>query len=510
MRACARMLPLIMLLVMTAACASAQEWAYGGRGEDRLLGMTAAGRGLFVVGMTDSTDGDLSMRTREGDTGWAMLLSETGERMWSYSSAHTGFERMISPAALEDERYSLVLTNAAGQQGEWLLLGGDGSLLKRMAIPKALCGEGKAYDVCQYLLCSERPAELAVIAAHPREGTLCAARISENGSVQQSSPFLADAQGCAASDGHGNLAWMGTLDGQLTVTRLDADGATETMSVAFADYAVKQVNDAFMQDDSSVICCGEAEIQGKSAGFIVRVSLSGDILFAHTAQAPQRFVSPTENGFAAYGETAQQASVCFMDEDGRLLGEVEGMPAGALDLSAMAGGAAVLTHEEGKRQPQTVVTQAAQPQSGETVNALPEETQIQALTQTLYTQDGCVLLCEGDARGVQVTCLQSDGREMWSTRIPIHTAADMLMWQCALRLEDGRVLLGGCYLTVQENGTLSEAVTALLGGDGVLRSISTVQGAQSVLEAVQDADGRVQLTVEENGRSRLQTYEENQ
>ena len=102
--------------------------------------------------------------------------------------------------------------------------------------------------------------------------------------------------------------------------------------------------------------------------------------------------------------------------------------------------------------------------------------------------DGYLVCGESDSFGVRVTCMDGSGTQRWSTRIPIHTAADALEWLCAAQLADGGVLLGGRYLTGEGAEAAQEGVLALLSGDGVLRRIEVVEGAGAVC-ALEPMDG---------------------
>ena len=486
---------LALTALASAAQAQGASRAYGGRSEDNLLEMTQAGSALFAVGTTASTDGDLSMRRRTGFTGWATLIDEDGTPLWSYASAHTGFDRMISPAALEDGRLSLVLTDRQAQGGEWLLLGSNGALLARVPIPSALCGDGKSRSVCRMLACDQSPAALAVFLSGPEPGMLQAGRMDERGETVLGMPFEGDAQGCAASDLRGGLAWIGARDGALCLTRFDGAEAVEMMTVAFGAFEVERIGDALMLDDGSVACCGEA--QDGAGGFLVRVSGEGEVLFARALDGAQRQLCQTETGLAVYGLQDSSAAVSFFDEDGNLQGVEPALRADAQDLAGTPDGAALLVHLESLRDRQAVITRVqqrmdaleAQQEDDDGGEALP------AAAGPALDVAGSHLLCSAaEGRGVQVTYVDELGRERWSTRMPIHTAADALEWLCAVQLEDGRILLGGRYLSGEGEAARQQGALALLGSDGVLRSMEAVPGCGAVCAMEALADGTARLS----------------
>lgn len=505
MRSGVRICAALILMLFFGAGAQAESRAYGGRGEDMLLAITEAGGGLFAVGMTASDDGDLAVRTRTGDAGWAMLLDEAGERRWSYASAHTGLARMIEPAALEGGRYSLVLTDETAQRAEWLLLDEAGKALSRTAVSPELIENGQEYEVLQYLLAAQKPLMLAMILQNGQE--LRVVTIDESGAVSDDAAFDTKGQGFVVSDRLGALAWAGAALGRLEIFWLD--GGTKSCRVAIEDAQVISIADALMQADGSVICCGEAEAGGATKGFLARVSREGELLFGHVLPSVQHHICQTEMGFAAYGGEAAQ--VVFLDEDGGVLDVVSGLPAGAMDMSGMSGGAALLTHIQGRRQPQAVITtvemteQTVQPedehkpQEENQESAAPQEQAV----KPLVVGQGYLVCGESDGFGVRVTCMDADGQARWSTRIPIHTAADELQWLCAAQVEDGGVLLGGRYLTESDEETMQEGVVALLSGDGVLRKIETIDDAGAVLAMEIGQDGSVTLHAASYGAAAL-------
>ena len=91
-----------LLLLGARACAleaADVPAAFGGSGEDALYEVVACGDGLFAVGTTASNDYDLSMRTRRGETGWALRIGDDDGVHFSFCTARAGMTRMTAPAA---------------------------------------------------------------------------------------------------------------------------------------------------------------------------------------------------------------------------------------------------------------------------------------------------------------------------------------------------------------------------------------------------------------------------
>ena len=77
---------LMAWMVMQATPAAAQDWlrSYGGSGRDSLREIVSVGDGILAAGSTTSSDGDLSIRTREGKTGWLLRLGADGSVLWNF------------------------------------------------------------------------------------------------------------------------------------------------------------------------------------------------------------------------------------------------------------------------------------------------------------------------------------------------------------------------------------------------------------------------------------------
>lgn len=502
MHICGRMIAAGLLLTMLPLAAVPEEArrVYGGRGEDRLLEIAEAGGGLFAAGTTASSDGDLSVRTREGKTGWAMLVGEDGARQWSYASGRSGMTQMTDPMLLDDGRYSVILMDDEGLRCEWILLDGRGKMISRAEASLRTFGLAEPYRMIDALLFAQSPAGIAVIAGSEAEDSVCVFALDEDGEAEELGRFLPEGEGNMISDRRGTLAFAGARSGCMTVTRFT--GGMESASVRFSGFDVLSVDDALMQDDGSVVCCGKAQTESGAAGFAARVSREGEALFAHVFYEPQRHVCQTENGYAVSGAWEAGSSVAFLDEDGGLLCEAAAPETDVLDIAGIPGGCALLTHVEGYRQKQAAVTPVLQ-DGGAEIGLIvvpeekinPPEAEMPATHMPDIDAGGGYLVCGGDKMGVHVTLMDDAGQPVWSTRIPIHTAADTLEWRCAAWLEDGSVFLGGRYLTGEGGAARQRGAIALLSGDGILRRVEELPGAGAVVGAELLDGGAVRLHI---------------
>lgn len=477
-----------LLLLFTRACAQ-ETVAFGGSGEDMLCEAVACGDGLFAVGTTASSDYDLSMRTRRGETGWALRLDAEGGVQYSFCTARAGMTRLTAPAAFEDGSCSLVLTDGTGQRGEWIVLDGRGRNVSRVTIDgaAALCPQGA--QIVQ-MLPADAPegVKLAALVRHA-DGTMCCARVARDGSVTAGEPFAvgstsaADGGGTACAGPNGLLAYAGAQDGLLCLVWIDANGAAERRYDGEPAHGVRvqAVHDALMGSDGSVAVCGETADGG---GFLLRASREGERLFFLTAEAPLICLTATDTGYAALSD----GRILFTDEDGAGMAWADA-PEDTLDLAASMDGVTVLSHLKMRGRRQAAFTHVAQPELVQP----QEKREAEAYPQTLAAGDGYLLCSAEDAQGVRVRHVAADGRELFSVRTPIHTAADALEWLCAAKLSDGSILLGGQYLYGTDGDADRQGVTALLGGDGVLRRMETLEGAAAVQEIEVTAAGEILL-----------------
>ena len=476
-----------LLLLGARACALEADdapAAFGGSGEDALYEAVACGDGLFAVGTTASSDYDLSMRTRSGETGWALRMNADGSVRFCFCTARAGMTRMTAPAAFEDGSCSLVLVDGTAQRGEWIVLDERGGSVSRVAIDgaEALCPQGER--IVQ-MLPADGPegVQLAALVAHADGGTMCCARLAQDGSVTPGEPFAVNGGGAVCAGRDGLLAYAAEQNGRLRIICANENGTIEERfgGEPARGVRVQAVHDAQMGGDGSVAVCGETADGG---GFLLRASREGERLFLLETDAPLTRLTATETGYAAL----EDGRILFADEDGAGVAWAAA-PEDALDLAPSPGGAAVLSHLQARGRRQAVFTRIAQPALEQ-----PETREEDAAPSgTIAAGDGVLLCSAEDALGVRVRHVAADGRELFSVRTPIHTAADALEWLCAAKLDDGSILLGGQYLYGTDGDADRQGVTALLGGDGVLRRMETLEGAAAVCAIEVTQDGEILL-----------------
>ena len=479
-----RLTLLAALLCLLANCALAEPLAFGGRGEDALYEAVYADGGFFAAGTTASSDGDLDMRTRSGEAGWAMLADRQGEHVWSFSSGKSGMYTMTAPHAYADGMYSVVLTDETRQRGEWIVLSNRGRQESRVAIPKisALCPQGETGEILamQPAYGSTGP-YLTLLLSHAGSGELCCTALFPDGGVRSCGEFFGDAQGVLLPVHSGGAVYVSAELGAIAVTHLGPGIPPETELIALPDedVGVARVTDALCDGDESLLIALQTVTAGQKSGVqLMRVSASGEILFERLAEDMLSMLTETDTGYAALlGET----SVVFFDEDGAQQGQADA-PDGTLDLIQAGEGVYALTHDPERGRRQALFTRIA-----------PEEAQAQLLTQVKLAtpavqkspepakvQDSLPLgeghlRCRGVFGGVIVTRVDAEGDDVWQTRIPIHTAADRLVFESADILPGGDILLDGHYETKLPEGMLREAAQARLSAEGVLKEIATVQ-----------------------------------
>lgn len=479
-----RLMLLMVLLCLMTSYALAEPLAFGGRGEDALYEAVYADGGFFAAGTTASSDGDLDMRTRSGEAGWAMLADRQGEHVWSFASGKSGMYTMTAPHAYADGTYSVVLTDETRQRGEWIVLSNRGRQESRVAIPKisALCPQGEAGEILamQPTHGSTGP-YLSLLLSHTGNGELCCTALFPDGGVRSCGEFFGDAQGVLLPAYGGGTIHIGADLGAIAVTRL-APGIppeTELITLADEDVGVACVTDALCDGDESLLIVLQTVTAGqKNDVRLMRVSASGEILFERLAQDTLSMLTETDTGYAALlGDT----SVLFFDEDGAQQGQATA-PKGTLDLIQAGESVYALTHDPERGRRQAVFTRIA-----------PEKTTEQLLTQVKLAapvvqntpvpakgQDRLPLgeghlRCRGVFGGVIVTRVDAMGTDLWQTRIPIHTAADRLVFESADILPGGDILLDGHYETDLPEGMLRDAAQVRLSAEGVLKEITTVQ-----------------------------------
>ncbi len=538
-----RLLIAAVLFIAIAIPVRAQEWTrtYGGRGEDQLTELIPVGDGLLAVGRTFSSDGDLSKRTRSGETGWAIRLDAQGEPLWSLSTAHVSRATMSHPFLHADGTFSCVLSGD-GAGFEWLRIDDGGQIIGRIEFPRdaALCSHddhATMRDVFPYEI--DGMPMLAVQSMHS-DGTVCFAAMDEAGNITQGATVYAGEIAHVCQRANGGVVLLGIKNGASCVTWIVPGNQEMPFSIVLEqDRApVSQLFDAFASEDGSVIFSGQLT---DGDGFLERVSANGErIFFLRTAAA--NHIVPTDSGFAAFIGTEWM----FYDEEGELLGLLRGdwlHDAQLTDAAPLSKGVAMLQYlpDSVRKQARVTVAEgfidaeevlyadalyacadsrllAAQAvpegalmlienESGETVcllvlpNGEAHEDE-RMLPAHLFSVQGEQALSEGTVRwqeepgGALVTRIGAGGTVLWQTRTPIHTVADRLQWRCAAETTDGGVLLGGNYVTEEGNQTSREAIIATLGEDGVLRDYSMLDGETVCAILVEEEDVNIVLARE--------------
>ncbi len=512
-----------VLSLLPGAFASAEN-AYGGSAQDDLQEAVFAGDGLFAVGSTASTDGDLVERIRSGEAGWALRVDEAGHVLWSFSSARSGMMEMISPYAHEDGTFSCILTEATHQRGEWITLGESGRQVARVDIPSvdALCADGGHIEAMVPYEDAQGPS-LAVVISHPGAGTMCCARVLENGKGLPGVLFEGDAQGCVATDetgAEGVLVHLGVQQGELMLTRVlpgvQVQPETVKLEPLGEDLLYQRVTDALVGDDGSVVLCGQAlSSGGDSVGFLMRLSAEGERLFALLDETYSHFVhlAATESGFAAYayreeadgGADGAACDVVFFDEDGTVQGRAKERG----DIADLADGLEGVTAlynlaPSGKKQ---AVFKQVVPKAEQEMQAL--------YADTVYIQQDCTLLdALSDDAGIVLAVCRTDGM-VDVTRVD--TQGHVLL-HCAGVAEAGEGCLGmgedGCIfllltgeepalLTIDAQGRVSRTTlpTArqILPGDGTQETLTALACDHGALLCARAGQERMLVRTDERG-----------
>ena len=120
---------------------------FGGSGTDEIgdLAVTPDGR-VVMAGMTSSSDGTLSDRTRSGQSGWVALVDLQGNTCWNFCSRYGSNDRMKAPVVHADGTITVLLETKGGvyDQVELIRLDAAGNVLSRKPFVQ-LTQEGSAY-----------------------------------------------------------------------------------------------------------------------------------------------------------------------------------------------------------------------------------------------------------------------------------------------------------------------------------------------------------------------------
>lgn len=509
-------------MLLLSASAAAEEWTrgYGGSGSDRLDELAAYEDGLIAVGRTSSSDGDLEMRTRYNQAGWMLRLDGEGNPLWSFCTAKNGRNQMGGVYVHENGLISAILWGWDVPKSEWLVINGQGKLVRRMEVPavEAACAHsgqgvsGIAYDrggLPHLALCVEHG-----------DGTICLADMDMDGQIACGLSFVdgpnsriepcADGSGCVA------LGYCDREEAGVLIVKPGTDDVPQKLEV---EGVASDCGTMLLPlEDGSVILGGQKVNVG---GFLARVNALGETMFTVETDDLPEGLALTPEGFACV--VADQ--LYYFDEDGNLLGKKkiaylqERSKRPLMDITPMGDGTAmamdaenfggnraeiVFVPGEGIEVPDDEYDKAlyhafdcvlkdAWPQENgvlillergdgqrvgvsvdangearETTAPEPREANRQAVS-------GGTLSWKEEPGGAVVTLEDEQGNEIWHVRTMIHTAADRLEWFCAMELPDGSYALGGRYLTGESVVKEQAATMAIIGREGVLRQIVPVE-----------------------------------
>lgn len=136
------------------------DWikTFGGSSEDDAISIVQANDGDYVIlGVTNSTDGDLSNRTGTDYDYWVLKISATGEKIWSKNYGGTNDDRATSLVKTNDGGYAISGYSksndgdVSGNGGFWdyWLLKIDSEGNKQWDSNFGFLGDDKSYKVIQ-------------------------------------------------------------------------------------------------------------------------------------------------------------------------------------------------------------------------------------------------------------------------------------------------------------------------------------------------------------------------
>ena len=532
---------ILTLLMLWPAAGFSQAWTrqYGGSREDKLNFTVSAGDGLLLAGYTLSTDGNLSMRKREGKTGWLLRLDSAGNILWSYCTAHVGRDEMLNPFAHEDGTFSATL-KGDGRGSEWLHLDDRGRLLERVEMPasETLCPHGGGQMMY---------GEAADVNGEPRfrvhvnhaDSSACSHLFMPDGSAVFEGTFPPrgipddpeNAPTWKYSPDGSTRAETNVLDGELHVvfSYLNSE-ETLRIKVPAPQGRMYCVPDYLYNTDGTLIVNTQME---NGSGVITRVSETGEVLFNRSTDGGLQNMILTAAGFAGTDGNAIQ----YFDEDGNLLAETElpqdfevtalapfGDGAAAVDCISQSAKNTVFADDsytpgdlldwydgmiytgmdmrvlEAQKQGENMLLLCEHRDGWRTVLSVDAQGQARESAAAIgYDGPSQIALSSGSIRfeeepfAARVIRMNADGSEAWSMRTPIHTAADRLVWRCACELEDGSLVLGGCFVTGTKTDDQQQAALAHISGRGVLMRMETVEGAADICAMLRQGDGMAAL-----------------
>ena len=92
--------------------------------------------GMLLAGMTMSSDGTLSDRTKAGRTGWLACVDAQGNTLWNFCSRQGSRDYMRAPVVHEDGTITVLLVGNGSEKNliELIRLSAKGEVIRRKTI----------------------------------------------------------------------------------------------------------------------------------------------------------------------------------------------------------------------------------------------------------------------------------------------------------------------------------------------------------------------------------------
>ncbi len=495
----------LILLTLTMAGAKADgTYTYGGSGMDVITEIIPIEGGALAVGRTNSNDGTFQTRSRKGMAGWVLCLNETGDIRWTHCTAHAGRVEFHSPYEHQNGMLSCILGD--GRTGEeWIWYDKDGN--RGSGQTKARIDIGKEGVKALPLDWNGEPA-LALLHGD-WNGRLSCGLMDAHGRITNGEQFE-EAEGLEPfADSLGRIVFARQEDGQIFL-RFVTPGGAASDEIIVSGCPDGKLEDAAPRPDGTLLLAGETQ----DGGYIACVNGQGETVFAVHTEFPIECVSASHTGFSALSnKDGVYGNVLYeFDEGGKLKCSLDkSFDIRNRQMADTASGALVIERSEFGEGLGGVSIKYLDDESqyskflfkrkGELLSAQPDGDRLKLFVRA---EDGEEVGLELSADGVKrldavysaeqlypgVTWQETAhgtkisrrvGEHIEETNVPIHTAADQLEWLCALPLEDGGLLLGGRYLSENQDGmTYQQAVLAQLDENGILCSLETLDHAGCV------------------------------
>lgn len=130
-------LALLLCALAFGALAESRSFTYGGSGHDILYDAAVSADGRIVLtGLTDSSDGTLSTRTKDGRSGWALCIDTQGNVLWNYCTRLGSYDTLRYPVWRADGSVTMLLETSHSGLYEviWICLDADGNEVARRTL----------------------------------------------------------------------------------------------------------------------------------------------------------------------------------------------------------------------------------------------------------------------------------------------------------------------------------------------------------------------------------------